>query len=225
MAIGFISDKLMDVITDLKPMFHKPCFELIYLLEAAKYHARMIDDHHRGIIPVPPNYQRLHEDQRFIKQMWRTMGVHIEFESFLSVTRILLNKSLNCVRPFFRKDLGKSMDGFVDRKDLAENEFHRKAVVVWNQWGSKLKDYRDCTQHYFSLGARVGGFVFKSASTHFRPPDDYLIPDNPEARTRKRLTFQKKIELTKYKDYILEELEQFTCFTLSYIKENQGNIT
>jgi hypothetical protein len=130
--------------------------------------------------------------------LWSPYIVQIlaEFTPLVTNLRIMQNligrlaiKKQNpaCSAP---KSLNKAMKN-LDNYGLSQNII-RIIRDYWNKNGSRLKDYRDLDNHYYTIAQHV--------ALQVSPEEKLLIflPDNPQQTSRHECTFEEEIEAFTY---------------------------
>lgn len=75
----------------------------------------------------------------------------------------------------------------------------------WTQYGSKLKEYRDCIQHYVPLTKRMA-IAWMTRLENGVYATSILIPDNPEARSQAKFQYTSRLDALTYGWELANEL-------------------
>lgn len=72
-----------------------------------------------------------------------------------------------------------------------------KLDTSWNKHGVKITDYRDNVQHYANMDFGMGS-VEMVLINDFLWGTNVLLPDNPEAQSRKKFQYKKRVDAITY---------------------------
>lgn len=98
-----------------------------------------------------------------------------------------------------------SFEKTMDRCTKLPNALGQQLKRSWDVCGEKLKEYRDCIEHYVKLGDHIP-FAFMELL------DDQLwtawlrIPDNPQARSGKAFRYDSKLDALTYGWTVTDEV-------------------
>lgn len=91
----------------------------------------------------------------------------------------------------------------------------------WRQYGSKLKDYRDCIHHYVPLTRHMAyAWMTKLEGETFST--SILIPDNPEARSQKLFRYDSQLDALTYGWELANEVLEITGTTISEVVNRES---
>ena len=68
---------------------------------------------------------------------------------------------------------------------------------TWLQFGEKLKDYRDCIQHYVPLSGEIPSACMKRLDRGVWSTS-YWLPENPKAKSAKEFRFRSQLDALTY---------------------------
>jgi hypothetical protein len=122
-----------------------------------------------------------------------------ELDALLSASRRAYDKIGQVVWAAFerRGQVPDNVAGVLKRSRSCPKELAERFGVSWALVGRKLKDYRDCTQHYASTPLGT------DAITKRRLDGDLWgawarIPDNPEVRAKGKFTYALELDALTY---------------------------
>ncbi len=175
---------------------------LIYLCRASSYHCHRLCE----------VYCELSRDQReFVTkypvnkkhQSWilsyRPEGYY-EFDALMGVVR----RAYEAAKFILWSEFGAkhdTPDNFARVLDLIKDripaQLYERLSQSWMNYGTRVKDYRDCIHHYchlakgppYALAKRLGNGIWAVS---------LFIPDNPEERSPKSFTYEKKLDAMIY---------------------------
>lgn len=116
---------------------------------------------------------------------------YYELDALLSASRRVYDKTGNVVWQAFEGGSGmpRNMTELLDRLKFCPQPLAARLKNSWTNVGKKLKDYRDCTQHFASTDIGMGTVTMKHLG------DDIWvawarIPDNPEVKSKKKFNYK-----------------------------------
>lgn len=172
--------KFLPLVFDILQDPHKESgFELIFLVESARYHAVNLERLVIEDVRAPNNFDpgiRFHEnifpDQGGDKdKAWRNLAAPIEFEGFInSVNRFFYraNKGIsqglgtrNAKIPFGQLTMRVPLEGrsLQERKILRDTKFKEILKTARDDWGYEIKAMRDYIEHGWAFGGRSTGVM------------------------------------------------------------------
>lgn len=92
----------------------------------------------------------------------------------------------------------------------------------WQNYGSQAKHYRDFIQHYYTL-TKTGWLL--PTMNHLGNnlwTVSIILPDNPELHSRKKFSFEKKIDALSYAWSIADEIATIYCKIADCISEESN---
>jgi hypothetical protein len=125
---------------------------------------------------------------------------YYELDALLSASRRAYDKIGHLVWHAFEGGGGgmpKNMTQLLDRLNTCPLPLADHLRSSWIKVGKRLKDYRDCTQHFASVDMGLGTVMMKNLG------DDAWrawarIPDNPEAKSKKKFTYALDLDALTY---------------------------
>jgi hypothetical protein len=133
---------------------------------------------------------------------------YYELDSLLSAARRAYDKMGLLVWEAFRGRGGGAPSNIVqilDRLESCPPELEKRLGESWSAVGEKLKDYRDCTQHFASMD--VG---FETVRMRRLMPDLWRaqapIPDNPEVKSKTKFTYEMDLDALTYGWQVVNEV-------------------
>ncbi len=127
---------------------------------------------------------------------------YFEFDALVSAARRAFDKIGHYVWQAFEGSGGGRPDNFADlipRLRHCPLHLAGRLSSSWSAFGSRLKEYRDCTQHFASMDMGFGTgvvMVKKLDDTEWRAWA--RIPDNPDARSRKNFKYEAGLDALTY---------------------------
>jgi hypothetical protein len=178
-------------------------FALAYDVGAALHHCVNLAKAYESIVT---NFQRIRSIPGFetSESEFASFGYqaepYYELDALLSAGRRAYDKVGHCVWHAFEGGGGgmpDNMSQLLDRLSACPRPLGEHLRNSWLTVGERLKDYRDCTQHFASadlgLGSvtmtRVGDGVWKAWAR---------IPDNPEAKSKRKFTYITGLDALTY---------------------------
>ena len=146
---------------------------------------------------------------------------YFEFDALLSAARRAYDKAGNLAWAAFRGSGGGRPDNLaklLKRCECIPKELADRLKQSWVKIGSRLKDFRDCTQHFASTD--IGG-----CSIRMEKLDAGIwravapIPDNPEAKSRSRFTYTCRLDALTYGWEVTNEVACLASALRSAISE------
>jgi hypothetical protein len=209
-ALGVQASSLYSARTNDIALLFK-AFALAYDVGAALHHCESLAKAYEFIVV---NFQRISSIPGFetSESEFASFGYqaepYYELDALLSAARRAYDKIGHCVWHAFEGRGGGMPDNMrqlLDRITACPRTLAERLNHSWLTVGEKLKDYRDCTQHFASadmgLGTvmmrRVGDGVWKAWAR---------IPDNPETKSKKKFTYVAGIDALTYGWEVVNEV-------------------
>jgi hypothetical protein len=178
-------------------------FALAYDVGAALYHCANLSKAYESIVN---SFQRIRAIPGFTESSsdFASFGYqqepYYELDALLSAGRRAYNKIGHCVWQAFEGAGGGMPDNMaqiVDRLKVCPEPLAEHLRNSWLTVGVKLKDYRDCTQHFASVDMPLSTVMMK------RLADGVWrawarIPDNPQVRSKKEFTYALGLDALTY---------------------------
>lgn len=169
-------------------------FALAYDVGAALHHCTNLAKSYEKIVAQFQRIQSIpgyEESDSVFASFGHQAEPYYELDALLSACRRAYDKIAQCVWQAFEGGGGGMPDNVGDllgRLKTCPEPLAGRLRSSWTDVGEKLKDYRDCTQHFASTDPGLGSVTMKRLGdgvwmTWAR------IPDNPEARSKKRFTY------------------------------------
>jgi hypothetical protein len=124
---------------------------------------------------------------------------YYEFDALLSASRRSYDKIGHCVWQVFEGGVGMpaNMEKILDRLTGCPEPLSERLRNSWLSVGKTLKDYRDCTQHFGSVDLGMGAVMMKGLGDGVWKAWA-RIPDNPEAKSKKKFTYVGALDALTY---------------------------
>ena len=133
---------------------------------------------------------------------------YYEFDALLSAARRAYDKIGHTIWAAFGGAGGGRPDNFAELLKRCKNIPQQFVSSLENSWlntGSKLKEYRDCTQHFASTDielcnvriSRLEGAIWRATAP---------IPDNPEIKSKKKLSYKLGLDALTYSWEVANEV-------------------
>jgi hypothetical protein len=183
------------------PLMYK-MFALGYDVGATLYHCRKLARVYAGIVL---RYEQLRstlgppESEGDSAQFGSHGEAYYELDALLSAARRVYDKIGACVwQAFERKgDMPENVGEMLDRFQNVPAQLLERLRRSWTETGVRLKDYRDCTQHFASTDRGL-----EDVTMHRVAPGVWSawaqIPDNPEAKSKVRFTYHQGRDALTY---------------------------
>lgn len=177
------------------PTFFLATQSLFYLLHAVIYHCERLAEnyaeHREQMIKLPnPN-----NADRVVSHCYEGF---FEFDAL--VTAII--RAVDATRYVIWHKYGRngsvpsSFRRTIDNCTQLPDTLKQLAVNLWDQHLSHAKEYRDCIQHYVSIGS--SSWAMLSRKNDFIWTMLLRIPDNPEVKSAKKFTFNRNLDAMTY---------------------------
>ena len=153
------------VFQTLNEPFRSNSFELVHLVESARYHKSNLIHLGLGNGQAPSDFAPKIKCPEERNRYWQIMGMTMEFESFLFSGKRFLDGAWLFFRPSLDGKLSKvdSLGGFVNEfnqnQKIPQLPYLRLLVDSWNSWGKDLNDLRNYAEHESPLGGTGSGFT------------------------------------------------------------------
>jgi hypothetical protein len=180
-------------------------FALAYDVGATLHHCENLAKVYESIVN---SYQRIQAIPGFTKSdsELTTFGYqqepYYELDALLSAGRRAYDKIGHYVWHAFEGGGGgmpDNMSQLVERLKSCPQPLANHLTSSWLAVGAKLKDYRDCTQHFVSVDIGLGsGIVMMKRLAGDVWRAWARIPDNPEARSRKKFSYALGLDALTY---------------------------
>src|SRR5262245_508342 len=108
-----------------------------------------------------------------------------------------------------------NLEGILGRLSGCPEELEERLRTSWTMFGQKLKDYRDCTQH-FAIDTAFG-----SCYVTMKQLEDGVcrawarIPDNPKTKSRKMFSYDAGHDALTYGWEIVNEVTSVAADTVA----------
>jgi hypothetical protein len=146
---------------------------------------------------------------------WEPMSRAVE--QFLDATRRAQNALADYISAAILQSLPQSLTGVVEGLERGKltlpDAIRERLISYWKDHGRRLKDYRDLSQHH-ALVASDARVILEPGAT---PRVFLAIPNNPEEKSYRRLSFQKPT--VQALPYILLELVELLRVTRSVARD------
>lgn len=171
-----------------------PFYHLNYLVGAVGYHCQRLAEHYAQIAV---QYRKIQEIPGFFDSS--DMGSYsyqtepyYEFDSLIGAAR----RSYDCTRfilwPHFGSKNGsmpRSLKKLLEGANQLPDLLHEQLTISWQNFGQLLTHYRDCLHHYVPVDIGLASATMRRHQVGAWTTT-LLIPDNPEARSKKKFTFK-----------------------------------
>lgn len=203
------------------PIFY-PFLDLTYDVRATLYHCKRLVHAYATICrnlarltsnPDPPVF-----DGNIVR--FPCDGTpYFEFDALLSAARRSYDKAGNVLWAILRKKGGRP-DNFEEALDRLNNLPEKLAADLRDSWrvtGVKLKDYRDCTQHFVSLDLFSNVTMKRFDCGLWRAV--IPIPDNPGVKSKKKFSYASGLDVLSYGWTVTNEIVSLRSQIMSFVLE------
>ena len=177
------------------PTFFTATQSLFYLLYAVIYHCERLAEnyaeHREQMIKLPnPN-----NADRVVSHCYEGF---FEFDAL--VTAVI--RAIDATRYVIWRKYGRngsvpsSFRRTIDNCTQLPHTLKQLAENLWDEHLSHAKEYRDCIQHYVSIGS--SSWAMLSRKKDFIWTMLLRIPDNPEVKSAKKFTFNRDLDAMTY---------------------------
>ena len=133
-----------------------------------------------------------------------TRAAYDHLISFLISAKVVRHDSPLSITDFITNIKSKSSRANTDPPEIAD-----LLAEFWSQTGKAAKDYRDCFTHHITFAGPTWEYAVKMTGT----PDGWSPhvpwPDNPEAKSYVKLTFDKRLDAVAYCDMLYQKSDGF----------------
>jgi hypothetical protein len=205
-----------------KPSMLHLAFALAYDVNATIYHCKQVAG---AYVAVCKRHTRIRailghpSSEAGIAQFADQASPYYELDALLSAARRAYDKTGNMLWAAFGNGVGGRPRNFADtlnRCPEIPGPLAKQLELSWADKGSKLKDYRDCTQHFTStdigmcmvMVKRLEGVVWRATAR---------IPDNPEVKSKNKFTYTLGLDALTYGWEIAKEVVTLSSEVVSSI--------
>ena len=176
---------------------------LYHCVNLAKAYESIVADYERiGRIPGLPA-----SDSEYANFGYRSEPYY-ELDALLSAARRVYDKVGHCVWHAFEGRGGGMPDNMAEllpRLKGCPAPLAKRLQHSWTTTGEKLKAYRDCTQHFASTDMGLGTVMMQRLQPNVWRASA-RIPDNPEAKSKKRFTYVSGFDALTYGWSVVNEI-------------------
>jgi len=125
---------------------------------------------------------------------------YFEFDALVSAARRAYDKSGHIIWQSFGDNKGGMPNNFADmlrRCTVLSSALRQSLETSWTVVGSKLKDYRDCTQHFASIDFARCNLAMSKLDENIWSASA-MIPDNPEVKSKEKLSYNSRVDALSY---------------------------
>jgi len=168
-------------------------FALAYDLGAAVHHCCNLAKTYATIVTQYLQIRSipgLHESESDIAYFGYQTEPYYELDALLSASRRAYDKIGQCVWQAFERggEMPGNVSSMLRRLSMCPAPLKERLQRSWLTFGAKLKDYRDCTQHFASIDLGMGSVAMKRLEGGL-----WIawarIPDNPKANSKRKFTY------------------------------------
>jgi hypothetical protein len=186
----------MAIVKDI-PMIHQ--FNLNYIIGAVVYHCKRLAERYSEICSTfsqGPTGSHHRIDRAIFSGQFEA---YYEFEALITAATRAYDTTRHVLWRAFggRGSVPSSFERTLRLCDGLPMDLDEQLHLSWAQFGTKIKDYRDCIQHYVPIGGPM------SAARMVKLQGDIWsttlwIPNNPEARSHKKFRYDSEIDALTY---------------------------
>lgn len=168
-------------------------FALAYDLGAAVYHCGNLTKVYASIVT---HYNQIRSIEGLLESESDVAGFsyqtepYYELDALLSASRRAYDKIGHCLWQAFGGGGGMpdNISELLERLTTCPELLKERLRGSWKDVGARLKDYRDCTQHFASTDLGMGHVTMRRLAN-----GSWVawarIPDNPETKSKKKFTY------------------------------------
>jgi len=185
-----------------------------YLLGAVVYHCKKLAEAYSQITQGYAKAVHLHNEQQpsdpSSEQFWAGNRVEpfYEFEAFIASVRRAYDSMRYIIWQALVSNKGSTPSSFPDTLKASTglpDPLKARLYRSWAEFGEKATAYRDCILHYVPIGGgwsnvrvyRLSGGIWTCS---------VLLPDNPEARSIKKFTYNSNTDALSYSWELANEI-------------------
>lgn len=174
--------------------------EVIYLLEAVGYHCSNLAISYARIRKRYVRLTRMtghgdsdHSSLEGVNDVW------YEIDALLTAARRTLDISRFVMwQAYGSGTCPRNFHATLTSCKKMPQDLQARLSKLWDHYGRKLTDYRDCIQHNASLTRGFGGEIFLDKRAHGVWLVSAILPDNPEIRSQSNFTYNNRIDVLDY---------------------------
>lgn len=200
---------------------------LTYDLGAAIHHCRNLAKAYASTLS---QYQRIlsidgHVEPEFdLASFGRQLEPYYELDALLSAGRRIYDKIGHCIWQAFEGNDGGMPRSFPDllaRLTRCPEPLKERLRWSWVNVGSKLRDYRDCTQHFASTDVGLGHVTMKRLAKGLWVAWA-RIPDNPETKSKKKFKYNADHDALTYGWEVVNEVTSLAAEAIAAAKASDS---
>lgn len=204
----------------LEEPYYSKSFELLHLVESARYHQTNFLSLTKGIGKAPEGFDsgiNITSDE--LDSYWRMMALVIEFEGFLFSSKRFLDGAWVFFRPKLKEEmsekdfsdtdtLGRAIKLFDSKQELQSYPYITNLMNCWNDWGKDLTDLRNYTEHESPLGGNGFGYTILNAdnTNHYLVLPE-AIHKNGKRIPKEHLSYNSSILASEYVSKHIEKID------------------
>ncbi|MBW2246747.1 MAG: hypothetical protein JRF62_06030 [Deltaproteobacteria bacterium] len=237
MHISVLSKHLPSIITLSGYSADHCVFDLVHLVESARYHLFNMESITHGERKPPENFKTgVDLKGMALVQQWSVMASWIEFESLLSCSKRLIDRAWVCLADCIKGDaknlrtLGAAIYNLDERlknkkklKYIYSLPYFKILKEAWFSWGAELASTRNYVEHVASMGGRSLGWI-QTYPDNKKWEIKSLIPDEVSLKgkdiKKTKFSFKRQRLAVDYARKIVSELDDLVTKLL----QNSSNL-
>lgn len=221
-VLGFQLSKLHQAASPKKSHIFFGTLNLSYVVESVHYHCRRLCEVYSNIcrLFVESTVKIIEEDVDAIG-LGGELEPYFEFEALVTSALRAYNTTRYIIWTAFGPGKGSVPASFKKTLPLCNSiprVLKKRLDSSWQQYGKQVQAYRDCVQHYVSIGGllptvqmtKLKGDVWSTSA---------WIPDNPGVKSDKKFTYSLKIDALKYAWKITNEILEISNMLVEAVPE------
>lgn len=198
---------------------------LAYLLGALYYHCQQLVDRYAEICDQFTRIARIPgAGLNSIATFGGQMEPYYEFEALITAALRSYDAMRYVLWNAFSGGYGvpNSFARTLEKMPALPADLRQRLEFSWSQYGSKLKEYRDCIQHYIPVGgplpfARMELLEGSVWSTTVR------IPDNPEVRSFDAFRYESHLNALTFGWKLANEVVEVACILVDAVPDQEAS--
>lgn len=198
-----------------------PVYHLQYLLGAVGYHCQQLAELYAQVALRYSEISQIpgHGDKSDAGTFGYQTEPYYEFEALVGAAR----RSYDTLRYLLWQRFGntkgstpRSLEALLKTNNQIPEQLQKQLKASWDGYGVLLTQYRDCIHHYVPVDfGLASAFMRRHASRAWTTT--IRIPDNPEARSKKRFSFILGRDALTYAWELSDEVLQVVMTTVDAV--------
>ena len=147
---------------------------------------------------------------------------YFEFEALITSALRAYNAARYIIWTAFGPGKGSVPNSFTRTLSLCNNfpvALRERLNSSWQQYGAQIQEYRDCVQHYVSVGGLLPGVKMTKLEGDVWSASAW-IPDNPKVRSYRKFTYSSRIDALTYAWEIANEILEISDIIVRAVPEH-----